>query len=935
VLTQLLKRLIVKPFRRLPLQLIVIAPAIALVPITAGLIGWLYWHNGQQAWERSAFQVQEQLTERVRQHLDTLLSEADLLNHLNGDAMALGHYSFDRQDPRVVQQYFWQQLQRFHAVSLIEWNTQGNRIGVWRRADETYQLYHSSQTELNDGHGAYEISNETNSGISNRINNEINSGINYSGHFDQSPAVVLHQTPANRSWYHTVAQAGKPIWHVLDQIIENQPQPTVTTGLPIYDPQGSLQGVLGCSVLLRQIDLVLQQMTIDRPELVFIMERSGQLIASSQPAPVDRLAGTQTAAIQTAAIQTAAITSHNAVQQSTVQHLIDTFGNFSHIDQRQLKLTTANAVQLIQVLPYQNRAGLDWLIVSVMPEFAITSPVQIDTHPIIALCLGVVGLASLIGFVIAGWMVRSLRQINAALQATARGDLDQRLSATNPVNELNDIALSFNQMVEQLDDSFKRMHVGWRESEEKFTKVFQNSPDPIVLTTMNGGKFVDVNHSFLNLLGYARNDVIGRTATEIGLWNSLESRDRFIQALREHGAIYNWECNLRTQSGEIKTMLLSAEIIDLDGQPCVIVIDKDITDRKRAEETLRLKAQREQALNRVIQAIHNSLDLPIVFSTAASEIARLLQAERTLIMRYQANEQFWVIVSDYQQNLNLSSAMNLKFPAQGNKLMIRLKQLKTIRIDDISTSKEIMHQTLAQLSSGSWLLLPLHLNATLWGCLSLSRTSSPSPWRDWEVELAEVITAQVAIAIQQSELYQQVQIANQRLERLATLDSLTQVANRRYFDHYLNQEWNRLMRIRSPLSLILCDVDYFKRYNDTYGHLAGDDCLRQIAQAISHATERPADLVARYGGEEFAVILPATDCDGAARVAEKIQATIQQLQITHLSSDTKNYVTLSLGMATLCPDRDRSPQELIAAADQALYQAKVGGRNACCISNIQ
>ncbi|UBF24076.1 PleD family two-component system response regulator [Kovacikia minuta CCNUW1] len=171
------------------------------------------------------------------------------------------------------------------------------------------------------------------------------------------------------------------------------------------------------------------------------------------------------------------------------------------------------------------------------------------------------------------------------------------------------------------------------------------------------------------------------------------------------------------------------------------------------------------------------------------------------------------------------------------------------------------------------------------------------------------------------------QAANQELQRLANLDGLTQVANRRRFDEYLEQEWRRLNREQSPLSLILCDVDFFKSYNDTYGHQAGDDCLRSIAHVLQTAATRPADVVARYGGEEFAIILPNTALEGAMQVAAEIQAGVKQLQIVHQDSQISPYVTLSLGVAMIIPRLGVSPAALIAAADQALYRAKANGRD--------
>ena len=171
------------------------------------------------------------------------------------------------------------------------------------------------------------------------------------------------------------------------------------------------------------------------------------------------------------------------------------------------------------------------------------------------------------------------------------------------------------------------------------------------------------------------------------------------------------------------------------------------------------------------------------------------------------------------------------------------------------------------------------------------------------------------------------QKANQYLQLIANLDGLTQIPNRRQLDEYLNQEWRRLSREKLPLSLIMCDIDYFKNYNDYYGHLAGDNCLKEVAQAIDRAVKRPADLVARYGGEEFAVIMPNTNAEGAIRVAELIQLEIKQLKIPHAQSQVSAYITLTLGISSQVPTQESQPKFLIDAADQALYAAKKQGRD--------
>lgn len=181
----------------------------------------------------------------------------------------------------------------------------------------------------------------------------------------------------------------------------------------------------------------------------------------------------------------------------------------------------------------------------------------------------------------------------------------------------------------------------------------------------------------------------------------------------------------------------------------------------------------------------------------------------------------------------------------------------------------------------------------------------------------------------------QLAIANRELEKLSRQDGLTGIANRRYFDSCMLTEMQRAARAREPLSLVLADVDYFKLYNDCYGHQAGDQCLRQVAEVLRAAARRPADLPARYGGEEFAMVLPQTTLQGAVDVATSIQSLIARAAIPHSRSEVGTTVTLSLGIASMIPGHDSTPEQLITHADSALYQAKHQGRNRYVVSETR
>jgi diguanylate cyclase (GGDEF)-like protein len=169
--------------------------------------------------------------------------------------------------------------------------------------------------------------------------------------------------------------------------------------------------------------------------------------------------------------------------------------------------------------------------------------------------------------------------------------------------------------------------------------------------------------------------------------------------------------------------------------------------------------------------------------------------------------------------------------------------------------------------------------------------------------------------------------ANRELSRLSSLDGLTGIANRRHFEQIYDMEWRQAARTGSELSVLFLDLDFFKYYNDTYGHQEGDDCLKQVAAAAGAILKRPGDLLARYGGEEFVVILPGTSLAGAAKVAEAIRQAVEQCNIPHSASPIAAHVTVSVGVAGGRVTQGDKPSDFIARADKALYEAKHSGRN--------
>jgi diguanylate cyclase (GGDEF)-like protein len=162
---------------------------------------------------------------------------------------------------------------------------------------------------------------------------------------------------------------------------------------------------------------------------------------------------------------------------------------------------------------------------------------------------------------------------------------------------------------------------------------------------------------------------------------------------------------------------------------------------------------------------------------------------------------------------------------------------------------------------------------------------------------------------------------------LANIDSLTQVANRRRLDDYLADEWQKMAQKQHSLSFVLCDIDNFKAYNDSYTHVAGDQVLKQVASVLAHVIHHSEDLVARYGGEEFAIVLPQTNAEEAMQIAEMIRFEVEQLKIPHLHSSVSQYISLSIGVSSIIPNQNLTFSHLVTKADEALYEAKANGKN--------
>jgi diguanylate cyclase (GGDEF)-like protein/PAS domain S-box-containing protein len=499
-----------------------------------------------------------------------------------------------------------------------------------------------------------------------------------------------------------------------------------------------------------------------------------------------------------------------------------------------------------------------------------------------------------------------------------------------------------------------------RESEEKYRGIFETFPDIYFRTDMLG-KILAISPSVnFRTNGYTPKDLEHRP---LGfLFAEDAAYDVFYHQLLQQKTMMGYDCEIRCQDGQVRSVSLTARILFKDELPIGFEgtlhdvtqrrvteaqishlnvaleqanqnLQQELLERQQAQAVLQVQAQREKTLNRIVKAMRNFLDQDAIFVIATMETAQLLDMERVQILQHLPQRQRWQVVAEYRSNPELSSAMGIEILDQESSVTEHLKQLKSAQIEDINASPKV-NAELRTMGSGALMMVPIQVNGVAWGGLCLMKQAGKTCWDDAELELAIAVADHVAICIQQVLLCDQLQLANQQLEWLATIDPLTQVGNRRWFDASLSQAWQYLAEAQKPLAMVLCDVDYFKQYNDAYGHPAGDACLIQVADALRMVTQHLEDTVARYGGEEFALILPMMDVVQVEGLVRQMQHAIAQLNIPHIGSGVSDRITLSYGVAIAQPQSAGSPQHLVMQADRALYQAKQQGRDRVCITSL-
>ncbi|MGO4889909.1 diguanylate cyclase [Anaerobacillus sp. MEB173] len=428
----------------------------------------------------------------------------------------------------------------------------------------------------------------------------------------------------------------------------------------------------------------------------------------------------------------------------------------------------------------------------------------------------------------------------------------------------------------------KQTEKALKESQERYRSLVTFLPDPMVVHQDN--IIVFANEKAGEIVNIHSSEAIGKSIYDFILPEYHESMKKRLWKLyhmmEEDG---DHEFKIITKDQKILDIEAREKPIYYNGKPAMQVLYRDVSERKSLEEKLLKIEERYRFIT------ENSTDLIAILTTNGNY--DYVSPACLTLLGYRSEEIIGQSVLDFLPSEDV---------AHGQKLI------------------EEAHELLG------YLRLTHRFQQKNRGYIWLETIAKRLENRQGELEFILVISRDIT---ERMDKEHRLVAKSKELQHLSFVDGLTKIPNRRAFDKAFRKEWTRCKRRQTPLSLIMIDIDYFKEYNDHYGHLAGDDCLRKIASSLKDGLYRADDFIARYGGEEFVVLLPETNAEGAILVVEKLLEYIRELTIPHCKSDVSNVITASAGLATIMPIDEMDMEDLILYADQALYRAKRSGKN--------
>ena len=930
------------------------------------LVSYLSYRSQRQTIEEITDQLTQEVGNQVTGHLDRYLQQAQKIIALNKAAIETGE--LNPTNPSQLQRQFWQQMQIFDpAPTAISFSTpEGQFIGIGYDRG-TLGIYR----------GQYLLKNKY---LLGKLEGAAPGKRNYYLLDDLGNPKTLVQSLPNwdvrkRPWYQEAVKLDKQTWAKIYPFA-GLPLASLVAVAPVYFG-GEFKGVLSSDLLLSDLNLFLAELDFSSNGQAFIIDRLGNIVATStQEKPfVKNIDGE-------VLVRLKATQSQNGLTRTVAQKLE---GNWKSLNQikgpeffaftlrkspeklelftRPEPLQNLQSISLnesglfsvrsrlfspkyfVRVVPYRDEYGLDWLVAVVIPESDYMEEINamID-RTVLGSGLALFG-SILVGFWATRLMTRPLFNLRDSMFKFSQ-NMEQNIQIkSTSVREFKQLNASFLTLANQLNLSFyesQELNQKLAESEKNTAKFLDGVPVGVAVHDRTG-KQIYLNREGKRLLGdnivdhTTYDELISAYQIYVADTNQPYPQEQLplLNALRGESAIAD-DMMIKREGVNIYLEVRSTPIFNSEQRVThALVVFQDITlrrdaeivlinysqqleyevknrteqlreeieNRRKIEENLRETQARFQALSDAVPVVIFSLVMDgsggLYFEYVSREIEQIYEVSAAEFLR-NSDYYIWAYMSpedasNYEKKL-MKSAENLEKISDEWRMTTPSGQQKWLQVNSQPQRRE----------------------------------NGEICWSGIILDISDRKRIEIALRQREIELRQ----ANQKLKQLSRTDALTQVANRGYFETYLREEWRRAIREKYPISLLLLDVDYFKRYNDRYGHPAGDYCLKEIARAVQNSVRRPADLVARYGGEEFAIVLVNTDEKGAVKVAEKIRHEIRGLNLPHEASEVSDRVTVSIGISSQIPALETQSQTAIERADRALYAAKERGRDRYVVAEL-
>ena len=503
-------------------------------------------------------------------------------------------------------------------------------------------------------------------------------------------------------------------------------------------------------------------------------------------------------------------------------------------------------------------------------------------------------------------------------------------------------------------------------SEAQSRAIFDAVNDAILVHEVGTGAILDVNRRMCEMFGLTYDEALwmdmGSLSVGLTPCTQDDAWEWMRKAAEEGPQTFEWIA--KHKSGRLFWIEINLRLANIGGQQRLLSTARDITDRKRMEAEQNARLKRSEAQNAVFLGLAGvGLDfdsaLELIAHHLAIQVGDLcvlnMLDEAAAVLRPMALDQPYLDGRPLLPDYRTLAPFPVGTPGAGTVA----QTAEALQVSD-PTGERIrplvrpeFHDYLSHHGVHGLLIVPMRTQGKVIGTITLARCGSTKAYSAEDMSMLQSLADRAALTLVNARLYAEnlnqaelLRVANAELEqrvaertaelekamealhRMAVEDGLTGLANRRRFNDVMEEEIRRARRSRTPLSLILCDVDFFKKYNDAYGHQGGDECLRMVGAVMKEVFKRAGDLPARYGGEEFAAVLPGVNPEQAASMAEKLRVAINDRAMPHKASDIAPHVTLSIGVSTALElDEEMTPDWFVSQADEALYKSKATGRN--------